>query len=57
MNILFNFNTSDAARPTFFEMYIQSQMMPSLKPAMKYLLAVRAALTILRRTPASRDFV
>jgi hypothetical protein len=41
MNVLFNFNTTDAARPSFFEMYIQSQMMPSLKPAMKYIMAVR----------------
>jgi hypothetical protein len=40
MNVLFNFNTADAGRPSFFEMYIQSQMMPSLRPAMKYILAI-----------------
>lgn len=40
MNVLFNFNTTDAGRPSFFEMYIQSQMIPSLKPAIKYILAI-----------------
>jgi hypothetical protein len=41
MNILYNFNTTDASHPSFFEMFIQTQMMPSLKPALKYVLAVR----------------
>eukprot|EP01122_Echinamoeba_exundans_P007236 TRINITY_DN2175_c0_g1_i1.p1 TRINITY_DN2175_c0_g1~~TRINITY_DN2175_c0_g1_i1.p1 ORF type:complete len:359 (+),score=52.42 TRINITY_DN2175_c0_g1_i1:69-1145(+) len=40
MNILYNFNTTDASHPSFFEMFIQTQMMPSLKPALKYVLAV-----------------
>lgn len=41
MDVLFNLGSADTGRPSFFEMYIQAQMMPSLKPAMKYLLAVR----------------
>lgn len=43
MNILYNFNTTDASHPSFFEMFIQTQMMPSLKPALKYTLAVCSA--------------
>lgn len=40
MNILYNFNPADASRPSFFEMFIQTQMMPSLKPAIKYMFSV-----------------
>jgi peroxin-12 len=40
MNILYNFNPADASRPSFFEMFIQTQMMPSLKPAIKYMFSI-----------------
>jgi len=42
MNILFNFNPADMNRPSFFEMFIETQMMPSLKPALKYIFSVLA---------------
>jgi hypothetical protein len=41
MNILFNFNPADVNRPSFFEMFLETQMMPSLKPALKYIFSVR----------------
>jgi hypothetical protein len=37
---LANFSTTNAAKPSFFEMVAQQQMMPTLKPALKYLLTV-----------------
>ncbi len=37
---LANFSNTNAAKPSFFEMVAQQQMMPTLKPALKYLLTV-----------------
>ncbi|KAF2069560.1 hypothetical protein CYY_009116 [Polysphondylium violaceum] len=37
---LFNFNNGDPNRPSFFEMFAQFQMMPSFKPALKYIFNV-----------------
>ncbi|EFA82231.1 RING zinc finger-containing protein [Heterostelium album PN500] len=37
---LFNFNNGDPNRPSFFEMFAQHQMMPSFKPALKYIFTV-----------------
>ncbi|EGC39191.1 hypothetical protein DICPUDRAFT_148100 [Dictyostelium purpureum] len=37
---LFNFDNGDPNRPSFFEMLNQFQMMPSFKPALKYIFTV-----------------
>lgn len=40
MNLLYNFNTQDEASPSFFEMFLESQMISSLKPAYDYVAQV-----------------
>eukprot|EP01112_Ceratiomyxa_fruticulosa_P010003 TRINITY_DN2625_c0_g3_i1.p1 TRINITY_DN2625_c0_g3~~TRINITY_DN2625_c0_g3_i1.p1 ORF type:complete len:417 (-),score=92.57 TRINITY_DN2625_c0_g3_i1:115-1266(-) len=35
-----NFNSGDPTRPSFFEMMAQQQMMPTFKPALKYVFSV-----------------
>ncbi|KYQ89925.1 RING zinc finger-containing protein [Tieghemostelium lacteum] len=37
---LFNLSNGDPNRPSFFEMFAQFQMMPSFKPALKYIFTV-----------------
>eukprot|EP01100_Stratorugosa_tubuloviscum_P015116 TRINITY_DN849_c0_g1_i1.p1 TRINITY_DN849_c0_g1~~TRINITY_DN849_c0_g1_i1.p1 ORF type:complete len:413 (-),score=129.50 TRINITY_DN849_c0_g1_i1:21-1259(-) len=39
---LANFNTNDNSRPSFFELFAQEQLIPTLKPAIEYLLSVFA---------------
>lgn len=36
-----NFNSSDPSRPSFFEMIAQQEMIPTLKPALRYVLSVK----------------
>eukprot|EP01125_Pyxidicula_operculata_P009241 TRINITY_DN3054_c1_g1_i5.p2 TRINITY_DN3054_c1_g1~~TRINITY_DN3054_c1_g1_i5.p2 ORF type:complete len:366 (+),score=63.15 TRINITY_DN3054_c1_g1_i5:39-1136(+) len=40
MNLLYNFSSASVGKPSFFEMFLESQMMPSLKPAIEYIIEV-----------------
>ncbi len=46
---LANFNATSASRPSFFEMIAQQEMMPTLRPALKYALAVSIPMSYLYR--------
>jgi len=52
MNLLYNFNSGDANRPSFIEMFLESQMVPSLKPVIEWVLSVLA-----QRNPRLYPFV
>jgi hypothetical protein len=42
MNLLYNYNSGNPFQPSFIEMFLESQMVPSLKPALEWILQIVA---------------
>jgi hypothetical protein len=42
MNLLYNYNSGNPSQPSFIEMFLETQMIPSLKPALEWVIGILA---------------
>jgi len=42
MNLLYNYNSGNTNQPSFIEMFLETQMIPSLKPALEWVMGIIA---------------